>query len=97
MTLGDALELVAGDRVCHRLTAPPLRPLRVTEVWRNDQRTIVLIRMHALAGQEWIDATGYDLPPAGMVWAYDRWISPKEWSQLFPNVKCPPIWRKAER
>lgn len=57
-----------------------LLPLRVTKTWQNDGRTIVRIRIASIGGDQWLDATSYELPPAGMLW--DRidqeWLTPAE-------------------
>lgn len=87
MLLNEALALQEGDTVCHsaRLDyrpdgAPVKTPMRVTKVWVNQKRTIVLLRIASVDSNAWLDALGYELPPDGM--AYDRqereWIAPAE-------------------
>lgn len=88
MTLNEALVLGKGDYVCHpakldyrKVSGDPVKPpMRVTEVWINVKRTIVMIRIASVDATAWLDATGYELPPSGM--EYDKldreWISPAE-------------------
>jgi hypothetical protein len=87
MTIDEALALREGDTICHparldylRDGTPVKMPMRVTKVWQNTKRTIVLVRIAAVAHEAWLDATGYDLPPEGKV--YDKldreWITPAE-------------------
>jgi hypothetical protein len=87
MTLADALALREGDTVCHSAGldyradgTPVMAPIRVTKVWVNAKSSIVLIRANAIGGAQWLDATGYELPPPGLV--YDRttfaWMTPEE-------------------
>lgn len=59
MTLNEALVLHDGDFVCHPAKVDCRKgtgelvkiPLRVTKVWINAKRTIVMIRVHAIAGR----------------------------------------------
>jgi len=99
ITLADALELKEGDRVCTPHSRPARKPYRITQVWVNDKRTIVMIRCHSLAGHAWLDATGYEHPPEGMVWDMDRWMTPEQWDQHYgargSGMKRPPIFRPA--
>lgn len=94
MTINEALALREGDHVTHPThtlfipdtgggpTRIPL-PLRVTKVWQNERRTIVRIRINSVGQDQWLDATSYDLPPAGKEW--DRvgreWLTPAELRQ----------------
>ena len=68
MTLDDALKLGVGDYVTHKHTAVTMRPIRITELWVNEKRTIVLVRLASVASSAWLDATGYENPPAGKKW-----------------------------
>jgi len=83
MLLTEALQLDKGDTVCHpagldyrRDGTPVKKPLRVTEAWWNEKRTIVLIRIASVAGGAWLDATGYELPPWSAVEGLGRRSSP---------------------
>lgn len=86
MTLEEALSLQKGDYVTHRTHVDfrgrenVRKPLRVTAVWVNKAQTVVQVRLHAVGGQQWLDATAYDLPPEGQV--FDRqgieWVTPAE-------------------
>lgn len=88
MTIEEALALREGDYVVTKLSAPAYRPLRVTAKWANEKQTIVLVRINSIAGQDWLDATGYDLPPAGMKWSlFDRrWMTPEEYREKYPEA-----------
>lgn len=95
MTPEAARTIGEGDTVTnkyavdfHPKTGEPVRrPLRVTKVHVNPSGT-VSVRLHSIAGQDWLDATGYDFPEPGT--CYDRvaveWITTGEMAR-----------RKAER
>ena len=87
MTIDEALALNEGDTVCHPAKLaytsqgiPVKAPMRITKVWVNAKRTIVLVRINEIAKEQWLDATAYEFPPAGLV--YDKfaheWLTPKE-------------------
>lgn len=78
MTLEEALGLAKGDVVVTKYTLPSYEPVPVTAVWINDRRDIVLLRLHKIIKDAWLDALGYELPPAGKIWCHlhHRW----EWS-----------------
>lgn len=81
MTLDEALNLRVGDHVTHVATAVSRKPIRVTALWTNATRTIVCLRCASIKSSiEWVDATGYDLPPAGLVYdyKYSEWVTPAE-------------------
>jgi len=80
MTLEEALTLVKGDVVVHRATLPELMPMRVAEVWVNEKRSIVLVRLPSIGGASWLDATGYEWPPEGKTWCRTciRWHTRRE-------------------
>lgn len=81
MTLQEALNLRVGDHVLHVATAVSRKPIRVTEIWVNAKKTIVCIRCASIRSSiEWLDATGYELPPQGMVYDYKfrDWVTPAE-------------------
>lgn len=84
MTLADALQLRKGDFILHKAGIvygdtgePAMRPIRVTEVWVNAKRDIVLVRLASVDAKAWLDATAYELPPEGMVWnrGDNEWIT----------------------
>lgn len=85
VTLADALTLRQGDYLCTPHTMPRRRPVRVTEVWVNERRTIVMVRLASIRQNDWLDATGYEHPPAGLVWdnARGQWITPEVWDQRY--------------
>lgn len=69
MTLDEALRLREGDYVMHKASAVPYKPIRVTEIWVNSKRSIVMIRAAAIKSSlQWLDALGYEPPPAGKRW-----------------------------
>src|SRR5262245_2209211 len=80
MTLQEALTLRKGDIVTNKHTMPSLVPIPVSDVWINSKRSIVLVRLHKIAKERWLDATGYDLPEHGKIWcdikSHQRW----EWA-----------------
>lgn len=82
MTINEALTLTKGSYVCSRYTMPPLRPIRVTDIWINRLETIVRIRAASVSDdpQQWLDATGYELPPKGHKWdkIKSEWVSAAE-------------------
>lgn len=81
MTLEAALAMHKGATVTSKFTSPPLRPLRVTEVWVNARRTIVRFRVFALRGTRfdeagpWLDSSGVELAPKDHEWSTlaNRW------------------------
>lgn len=77
MTLEEALALKKGDKVTTPHSKVRHQPLRVTAVWVNDARTIVMIRIAAVDSSAWLHATGYELPPAGHEWDRSefRWVT----------------------
>ena len=79
MTLEEALQVTEGSYV----TSPVMyqrRPLRITKVWFNDKLTIALCRIAQIGGDQWLDLTGYDLPPKGMTWdkVMEEWVTHAE-------------------
>jgi hypothetical protein len=78
MTLQQALLLQKGDIVTNKYTPISHEPIPVTDVWINNKRSIVLLRLHKVAKERWLDATGYELPESGKIWCdiHNRW----EWS-----------------
>lgn len=76
MTLEEALALQKGDYVVTPRTRIPREPVRVTDVWVNDSRTIVMFRAARIDASAWIHATGFELPPKGQVWNKEllRWV-----------------------
>ena len=68
MTLDDALALRKGDHVISNRTMPKYEPIPVTAVHINDKRTIVNVRLNKIGKEQWLDATGYELPPTGKIW-----------------------------
>lgn len=87
MTITEALNLAIGDSVCHAAKLdythkgmPVKAPMRITKIWVNAKRTIVLLRIASVDSTAWLDATGYELPPDGLTYdKWDReWVSPAE-------------------
>jgi hypothetical protein len=68
MTLEQALTLNDGDFVTHKHSAVSMKPLRVSAVWVNNKKSIVLVRIAAVGRDAWLDATGYELPERGKIW-----------------------------
>jgi|SRR5262245_326744 len=89
MTLREALTLRKGDVVVHRATLPEWMPMRVAEVWVNEKQTIVLVRLPAIGGAAWLDATGYDFAPEGQKWCRTclRWHTARERRELHPDMR----------
>ncbi|HKW14689.1 MAG TPA: hypothetical protein VJS69_09405 [Candidatus Krumholzibacteria bacterium] len=77
MTLDEALGLAEGDYVINRHTPVPYRPIRITAIWVNSKRTIVSLRLASIDPRAWLDARGYDLPPAGKIWdpGFRDWVT----------------------
>jgi len=91
MTLEQALTLRKGDLVTNKFTEISMQPIPVTEVWINDKRTIVLIRLHKVAKDQWLRAIGYDLPEKGKTWCeiHSRWEWAKDHRRDHPEYYQP--------
>lgn len=87
MTIDQALALEKGAVVTTPHTVPAMRPIRVTDVWINPKRTIVLVHLAGIAKDAWLDATGYDLPEPGTVWCLNHrtWETTAEHRRLHPK------------
>lgn len=69
MTLDDALSIRRGDILVSKLTPVPYKPVRVTHVWTNDDKTIVRVRLAGLNNNDtWVDPTGLDFKPDDAIW-----------------------------
>lgn len=90
MSTEEALGLFKGAYVMHAMTTPAWKPLRVTDVWTNTKQTIVQIRIDKVAGQQWLDATGYDWCPADEGWSEFKgeWFTKEEIAQLVKDGFC---------
>ncbi len=63
MTILEPARLKAGKRVWSNVTSNPKEGWRVTAVWLNDAGTIARLRVHSLAGNDWLPTEGFDLTP----------------------------------
>src|SRR5215813_12848549 len=83
MTLDEALACRVGDHVLHKATLIRDQPIRITAMWVNDKKTIVRVRLAAIDPSQWLDLTGYTLPPAGKMWdrAFQDWVTRAEYKK----------------
>jgi hypothetical protein len=73
--LAEAMTVREGAYVVSPHDAPPLRPRRVTAVWRSASGRFVQFRIYTL-GDAWIDSSAVQLAPKGKVfdWALGAWV-----------------------
>lgn len=67
MTIAEALTITKGSYATHPHADRGQKKLRVTHVWANEARTIVMFRVHSLTGSDWIHAE-----------AFGKWVPPKD-------------------
>lgn len=63
MTIQEALTVREGDYVNNKPTGRT--KLRVTKTWRNANGTIVMFRVNALSGGDWLHSD-----------AFEKWVDP---------------------
>lgn len=63
MTINEALTLHKGSRVWSTVTTNPEKGYCVTDIWVNEARTIGRVRIHKLAGNDWLPTEGFEKQP----------------------------------